>query len=280
MQPLQEKSVRTPELAPLAAFAEHVTAVLNKDDRVRVAWLTGSLATGTADAYSDLDLRVAVLSEDFARIGEWWDTLIDSISPTVWKRRWPGPPDEAIISAITTAYMRFDLVLQSVADTRPRNLQAVRVLFDKDGVAEQITLTAPARINPLAKLSFIVEEFIRLLGTLTIVVGRDDLPIALEGQLGCHSLLISLLLMENGIDRMAMGKRHVAAFLTEEQRTALASIPALAPTLASVVEGRLAYARLFLPRARRLMEANGFTYPEAFEVATLRHLKDELGVDL
>ena len=102
----------------------------------------------------------------------------------------------------------------------------------------------------------------------------------MEGQFGCHSLLISLLLMENGIDRMAMGKRHVAAFLNEEQRAALASVPALAPTMASVVEGRPAYARLFLPRARRLMEANGFMFPEVFEVATLRHLRDELGVDL
>ena len=145
MQPLQDKNARTPELASLNAFRERVTSVLNQDDRVRVAWLTGSLATATADAYSDLDLRVAVLSEDFARIGEWWNELIDDISPTVWKRRWPGPPDEVIISAITAEYLRFDVVVQSVLDTKPRKLQAARVLFDKDGVAEQINLTAPSR---------------------------------------------------------------------------------------------------------------------------------------
>lgn len=93
-------------------------------------------------------------------------------------------------------------------------------------------------------------------------------------------MLISLLLLENGIDRMTTGKRHVAAFLTQEQQAILAQAPALAPTMDSLIQGRLAYGRLFLPRARRLMQAHGQIYPDAFEAATREHLWVTLGVRL
>jgi hypothetical protein len=56
----------------LTAFAEHAAAILLQDERVRILWLTGSLATGTADAQSDVDLRAAVQAEDFTTIGAWW----------------------------------------------------------------------------------------------------------------------------------------------------------------------------------------------------------------
>lgn len=276
----QMRSSHEGKIAPLKAFAEHAAAALRDEERTRILWLTGSLASGTADAQSDVDLRVAVRAEDFASVGQWWQDLIDRIAPTVWKRHWPGPPDEVILSAITPDYLRFDVVIQSETDKKPRTLEAVQVLFDKDGLAEQITLTAPASRQPLAGLSFVVEEGIRLLGMLPIVVERNDVPIGMEGQLALHSLLISLLLMENGIDRMSMGKRHVAAFLNEEQRAVLASVPSLAPSMTSVIEGRVAYGRLFLPRARRLMEANGLAYPEAFEAATRRSLQETLGLSL
>lgn len=103
MQSPRDMNARSPELASLVAFAERVTTVLDKDDRVRVAWLTGSLATGTADAYSDLDLRVAVLSEDFARIGEWWNELIDNISPCRGYFAHPKHEPNAIQEAIRHA---------------------------------------------------------------------------------------------------------------------------------------------------------------------------------
>ena len=86
-------------------------------------------------------------------------------------------------------------------------------------------------------------------------------------------------MLANGMDRATLGKRHVAPLLTAEQRDVLAGVPALEPTMASVVAGRLAYARLFLPQARRLMGSLGLEYPRAFEDATRRHLREMLGVE-
>ena len=266
--------------AKLTTFAEQAAVILRKDERIRILWLTGSLAKGTADAQSDVDLRVAVQAADFATVGQWWQDLLNQVAPLVWKYRWPGPADEAILGAITADYLRFDVVIQSLRDTRPRTLEAARLIFDKDGEAEHFLLTTPSPHDPYARLSVLVEEFIRLLGMLPIVVERNDVPIGMEGQLALHSMLISLLLLENGIDRIATGKRHVAALLDDEQRTILAQVPSLAPTMESLIQGRMAYGRLFLPRAQRLMQAHGQVYPEAFEAATKQHLWETLGLRL
>lgn len=268
----------TAQITRLTAFVEQAATLLRSEERVRLLWLTGSLAAGKADAQSDVDLRAAVPEEDFAAVGQWWQDVIDLLAPTVWRRRWPGPPDEAILGAITTDYLRFDLVIQSVTDTKPRRLEAAKLLFDKDGLADRFPLTAAPAPDAFAQVPLLVEEFIRLLGMLPIVVERNDVPIGMEGQLGLHSMLISVLLLENGIDRMTTGKRHVAAYLNDEQRALLAQIPALAPTMESIIDGRVAYARAFLPRARRLMEARGQAYPAAFEAAARQHLWDTLGV--
>ncbi len=44
------------------------------------------------------------------------------------------------------------------------------MLFDKVGLAEQITLTVPSSHQPLARLTFVVEEGIRLLGMLMLAI--------------------------------------------------------------------------------------------------------------
>jgi predicted nucleotidyltransferase len=115
------------QAARLRTFADQAARILRTEERARLLWLTGSLAAGTADARSDVDLRLAMREDDFATIGQWWPGLIDLVASTVWKRRYLGPPDEAILGAITTDYLRFDLVVQSVADTKPRRLEAAQV---------------------------------------------------------------------------------------------------------------------------------------------------------
>jgi hypothetical protein len=170
--------------------------------------------------------------------------------------------------------------MQSATDTTPRALEAARLLFDKDSLAAQLDFTLPIQHHPLAQMPYLVEEFIRLVGMLPIVVERDDVPMGMEGHFALHSMLISLLLAENGIDRAATGKRHVVALLNEDQRAVLAGVPPLEPTMGSVIQARLIYARLFLPRARRLMEANGLIYPVAFEDATRQHLAETLQLSL
>ncbi len=46
----------------------HIARVLMDDPRIVAAWLPGSLAYGTADAWSDLDLHVIVADEHYTDI--------------------------------------------------------------------------------------------------------------------------------------------------------------------------------------------------------------------
>jgi hypothetical protein len=50
------------------ALLARIVAVLADDQRMVAAWLQGSIAAGTADAWSDLDLHVVVRDDDFARV--------------------------------------------------------------------------------------------------------------------------------------------------------------------------------------------------------------------
>ncbi len=255
------------------AFLDRLTAVLRADERIRAAWVTGSLARGLADAYSDVDVLIAVRDADFRDFVERWRDLLDRVSPTVLARR-IGPDDAPILNAITPDWVRFDIVIHPAANPRPR-AGAAELLFDRDGIDERVRAVPAPQRDPLARLPFLVEEFIRGLGLLPIVIGRDELLVAMFGVAILRNHLIDLLLLENGVERG--GAKRVNPLLTEEQRRALANLPPESPTHESLIEVHLAYARLFLPRARRLLAEHGLPYPEAFERATFAYLRRTLG---
>jgi D-3-phosphoglycerate dehydrogenase len=101
-------------LARLEAFVEHATAALQGDERVVAAWLGGSLAAGTADAYSDVDLRVAVADDAFDAFVADWPDVAERLAPTVMRRR-IGPPESPIVIAITPEWLRFDVAVARAA---------------------------------------------------------------------------------------------------------------------------------------------------------------------
>jgi hypothetical protein len=66
--------------------------------------------------------------------------------------------------------------------------------------------------------------------------------------------------------------KRLNAYLTPEQRTMLEALPPISAHRDSVIEGHLAVASEFLPRARVLLES----WPHELESATLAHLAREL----
>jgi hypothetical protein len=61
-------------------------AVAAADSRIVAAWLGGSFAAGTADAYSDIDLNCAITDESADWFTAHWDELARQITP----ERGPG----------------------------------------------------------------------------------------------------------------------------------------------------------------------------------------------
>jgi predicted nucleotidyltransferase len=259
------------------AFVERLTVALGADERVLAIWLMGSLARGTADRYSDVDTRIAVRDAEFPAVVEGWRELVDRVGPTVMRRRF-GPPDDPIVTAITPDWLRFDIAIQPASSTKGRGYDVARLLFDRDGTGARSRVTAAAPPDPLARLPSVVEEFIRGLGLLPVVIGRGEFFVAMFGATILHNHLHDLMLMETGSRRH--GAQRLNPLLTGEQRQALAALPHPMPDRASLIESHLACARLFLPRARKLMGEHGLPYPEEFERALARHLRRALGVTL
>src|SRR5262245_30812590 len=143
------------DVAGLEAFAERAAEALRGDERVVTVWLGGSLAAGTADGYSDVDLRIAVADVAFEAVVADWQALPDRIAPTVLRRK-IGTPESPVVTAITREWLRFDIAL--ARESTPARA-GDRMLFDRRTAAPADA--APAgRADPSARLPGLVEEFL------------------------------------------------------------------------------------------------------------------------
>jgi hypothetical protein len=87
---------------------ERAAAVLEGDPRVIRVEASGSIAAGTADAWSDLDLTVVARADAHAALLEEWPAWISAITPTVFAR---APIAPFIINTVTDAGLTFDVAV-------------------------------------------------------------------------------------------------------------------------------------------------------------------------
>lgn len=152
------------------------------------------------------------------------------------------------VIAVTPEWLRLDLVVRGSAFDAPQRERSVEVL---------------------------VEEFLRVLGLLPVIVGRRERIVGCDGAMLLRSLLVTLPLAERG-EPPQTGVKGLNEKLTEAQRELVEALPPLAATEASVVSGHLAVAAAFLGRAH----AGATEWPTAFERATRNYLWRELGIEL
>jgi hypothetical protein len=131
--------------------------------------------------------------------------------------------------------------------------------------------------------------FLYMLGNMVSVVGRNEPIPATNGVMMVRDVaLVGLLLAEQGwrsTREHSAGNpfpftKQLRGYLTDEQNALLASLPPLEPTVDSAIDGYLALARIFLPRARRLAEETGAPWPEAYEKASVAYFERSLGVQI
>jgi hypothetical protein len=259
---------------PHGALLARLLAALDNDPRVLAAWLIGSLARSAGDEYSDLDLLLAVEDAALPALADGWRDFLAGVAPTVYAQRL-GAPDKPTITAVTPEWLRFDLTL-AAASRQAHGYSAAVLLFDRAGVAERATFGGRSAADPLARLPDLAADFIRSLGLLPVIAGREEYFVGQEGAAILRRQLVELLVLENDAPRG--GVKRLNPLLTAEQRATLAALPLPAPTRAAVIASQLAHAHVFLPRARALLERHGLPYPDEFEQATRRHLQVTLGI--
>src|SRR5205814_6526344 len=105
--------------------------VMERDARVRGAWVHGSVARGDADGVSDLDVIVAVADDALPEFAAGWRERLAAITTTVMARSSFGPTGSWL--AITPACQRFDLWVEPASATSSSVVRDRHMVFDRDG---------------------------------------------------------------------------------------------------------------------------------------------------
>ena len=239
------------------------------DDRVRGLWLTGSLATGSDDSFSDVDMFLVVSEDDLPGYLDGWPSFAESYSPLLARRLGPAP----VFNHVLHGWLRWDVVVGTPAEVSNLDCTQVTEVFNHDG----LTPSSPSHRGPDPDVvRELTEEFLRVLGLLPVVLGRNELVTAVSGAGLLRQLLTTLLRYRAEGDRLS-GALHLSRVLPAHEVTALAALPPVYAERAAVVRLHVACAAMFLPVARELL---GDGYPFDLEAACWSHLRAHLGSDV
>jgi len=256
------------------ALLATITDVLQRDDRIRAAWLSGSLGRGDGDAFSDVDLLVAVDEKSWDAVVAGWDDGVDTIAPVVLRNR-ISSQDTVVFAHVTEDWLRFDVVLTKPSTLPEYAASDLRPLFDRDE-CQKLLAAEPVAAKPSgAQVAGMVREFLRILGLLPVVLGRGEYVVGVSGAGLLRNLLVQLMVLDQPARRGAL---RLSGLIPDERLAALAALPPVEATRDSVLAAHLACARLYLPLARDVCSRTAAEWPEAAERALRAHLSRMLAV--
>lgn len=261
----------TPEIA-----IRTIREALSQTPSIRALFLSGSYGAGLEDAHSDIDfLLVAEDGASDAVAEQWREAVARTGEIVLW---WDRTVRPLLINAITEDWLRTDVIVLKPDQLRGQTQDKLKVLFDHDGLYDALPAVVPEPPRNTSHILYQIEEFIRILGLMPLAMGREEY---LNGVLGVFLLrnkLVELLVEETCAPHRG-GALHLNRLITEEQKAVLTALPPAVPEREALIDAHLAYAEAYLPRARRLAADWGIDWPERFEAATWRRLRDTLGID-
>ncbi|MFT3964677.1 MAG: nucleotidyltransferase domain-containing protein [Sphingobium sp.] len=257
------------------AFIETVTRSLEDDPRLTALFLSGSFGKGEADAQSDVDLLAIVAPEDQAGFAADWRARLDAIIPVVfWNELTRGGH---VINAVGADWQRVDLALAG-RDTLGRRAQdSLRPLIDREGLYAAFVPSNAWPGPDTPRVAALIDEFIRILGLLPVVIGREEYETAAWGlelqRLGLFNLLSEEVERADKGGMLAWKRRF-----PPERLALLAAVPRVQAERQALIDAHLAAAAIFLPHARHLAGKWHVPWPHAFEDAAWRHIERTLGI--
>lgn len=239
--------------------------VLSGDARVLAVDVGGSVGAGTADEWSDLDLTIVTDAEHHDAFLADWPRWLGRITPTVFART---PIAPFIVNAVTDEGLTLDLAIWAGAAPA----------WPEVPVQYSVGLLSSKRFDEIGDaLDYAVAEQLRgLAGPFISLVQRDEHLRHLAGVPHLLGLLTTVFLAETGA--VPPGK-HWNGTYTEEQRAAVAGLPAARATREDMLAFGLGLAELLVTRARPLYERYERTWPTDLAHVTAKRLHDTLGVD-
>lgn len=242
---------------------ERVNEVLSGDHRVRSVTVGGSVGAGTADQWSDLDLAIVTEPDHHDEFISDWPNWLERITPTVFART---PIAPFIINTITDDGLTLDLAIWSGEIPAPRPRTGYPVGF------------SPTRFGNIRDaLEYAVAEQLRgLAGPFISLIHRGEHLRHLTGVPHLLGLLTTVFLAETG--EVPPVKVWNDTY-TEEQRDAVAALPAVRATRDDLIAFALATANLVVDRARPLFQQHDLDWPAGLARVAAARIRDELGIE-
>lgn len=242
---------------------------------IRALYLSGSYGNGLADKYSDIDFVLVAKEGATDEVADLWRNAVCQTGEIVlW---WDRNVRPTLINAITDDWTRTDVIILKPDQMGAQTQSSLKPLFDHDGIFDGLPETADNTGPSPVRLKYQFEEFIRILGLLHLAVGREEYINGVLGVFHLRNLLVELLITQTAAPHRG-GVLHLNRLITDEQKELLMSLPPPVPERDAMIAAHLAYAKAYLPRARKLAQQQGVAWPEAFEAATWAQLGKTLAI--
>lgn len=255
---------------PYHRLYERVLAVCEPDHRIRGLWLSGSLARGTADSGSDLDLLIALADDAYDDFVEDWRDWLDHLTPTLLAKRIPRPI--LIFTALTPQMCRIDGVFERVSALPESPFRTRVTIIDRDDLDARV----PARVDGPGpdpdKIAEIISEFWRVQAIFPFMINERKDLLAVRSGVELSERLLYDLFVETNQPLPPMGVKQLSSRLSEEQRKLLESVPAFGADPGSLIAADLWIVEAMATHGRKAAEQVGAAYPDALAAAVRQYL--------
>jgi predicted nucleotidyltransferase len=243
---------------------QRAVRMLEADYRVASVGLSGSVARGTADEWSDLDLEIVAHEEHHASFLADWPQWLAKITPTVFART---PIAPFIINTVTDEGLTLDIAVWS----------GKAMEFPVSSHYTVGLLSGTRFDNVGAALEYAVAEQLRgLAGPFVSLIQREEHVRHLTGVAHLIGLVTTVFLAETQLPQPG---KHWNSTLTHEQRDLIAALPPVRATREDIIAFGLGAARLVIDRARPLYPHFGLVWPADLAAVTSARLRSELGIE-
>lgn len=237
-------------------------------------YLVGSFGRGSQDAFSDIDMLAVVPREHHVAFAQDWQRLLQDHWQIVFMQR--RDFRSILMNAITVDWIRCDLIIDAEEGLLRRAKAVVRPLIENEQLYCKLSDELPTAQISASRVVEIANEFIRVLGLLAVVVGREEYFTGAAGA-GMLRDLFAKLLTEMSALADPGGALHQSRTLAADKMKILNELPVATIDRASIIEAHIRTARAFFPIARRAVTQVGAIWPSQFENATRHFLQRELG---
>jgi len=248
----------------LAALTEMARA----DPRIEALWLQGSLATGQADAFSDIDAYLAVTDADFDSVWGERQALLQRLGGALASSD-ATTPGLMAVHALMVGGARLDLFFEKTSAAPGMARAVAKPLVDKSGIAARLNLAWRAPAPVIGRI---------LQTTIRMTRQGATWPLRVLGRGQWSTLAMMELDLINGQIAQLMAVRHdpanfyknafsVQLLLTPQERELLAqlttdALAALAARDAAALKGvHLRVLDALVAEGRGACAALGVDYP-------------------